>query len=263
MVSADASEKTKELWWLHGHPHSARYSNPKLNTLGVLVKHNAEDFHDRVAFMYPASDKADTVYLPVTWNQFHRITDRLAMKYGHLLRKEIADGRSNLDQPTIALLGGGTTLEYFSTQIALQKLNLRVLLLADRSLSDVVQTLIATCHAVAVVYDLRNADVVLNGVRKVPMIERLVFHDDGVLEDKIGQLRFEDNCDPWERHAFVLHSSGSTGPPKAIVHTNRSMMLIARMYRLFPDFHIENWFLLFPLYVRQIQTQYSRLHVFI
>jgi hypothetical protein len=27
------------------------------------------------------------------------------------------------------------------------------------------------------------------------------------------------------------------------------MMLIARMYRLFQDYHIENWFLLFPLSV--------------
>ncbi|MCJ1385827.1 hypothetical protein MMC17_008951 [Xylographa soralifera] len=248
MVSADAPEQTKELWWLHGHPHSARYSNPKLNTLGALVKHAADVFHDVVAFMYPASSKSDTEYLPVTWNQFHQVTDRLAVKYGHLFQNEITAALSNSKQPTVALLGGGTTLDYFCTQIALQKLNFRVLLLADRSPGDVIQTMLVKCQALAIIHDLRNAKVASNFIRKVPMIELSLQLDVVVPQNEVDVLQFEDNCDPWERHSFVLHSSGSTGPPKAIVHTNRSMLLIARMYRLFPDFHVENWFLLFPLY---------------
>ncbi|MCJ1404104.1 hypothetical protein MMC11_007329 [Xylographa trunciseda] len=248
MVSDDAAKKTKELWYLHGHPHSTRYSNPKLSTLGALVKHNGQVFHDQVAFMYPVSNKSDTTYIPVAWNQFHQVTNRLAMNYGHLLQSEITKGRSNLNQPTVALLGGGTTLEYFCTQIALQKLNLRVLLLADRSPIDVIRTLLVKCQVVVIIYDLRNAELVSKSVRGVPMIKMSLLLDDPVPENEIEGLRFDDNLDPWERHSFILHSSGSTGPPKAIVHTNRSMMLIARMYRLFPDFHIENWFLLFPLY---------------
>lgn len=60
-------------------------------------------------------------------------------------------------------------------------------------------------------------------------------------------LAFLDGEDPWECHTFIVHSSGSTGLPKPITHTNRSMMMIAQMHRLFPDFHIENWFLLSPL----------------
>ncbi|KAL8745874.1 MAG: hypothetical protein Q9184_007823 [Pyrenodesmia sp. 2 TL-2023] len=60
-------------------------------------------------------------------------------------------------------------------------------------------------------------------------------------------LRFEDKLDPWTRPSIIIHSSGSTGMPKPIIHTNRSLLLIARMYRLFPTYHIQNWYLLFIL----------------
>ncbi|MCJ1282334.1 hypothetical protein MMC26_001657 [Xylographa opegraphella] len=248
VVSAHAPEKTKELWWLHGHPHSVRYSNSRLDNLGALVKHNAEIFHDLVAFMYPATNRSNTSYLSITWDQFHQVTDCLAMEYGHLFHNEIIAALKDLKQPTVALLGGGTTLDYFCTQIAFQKLNFRVLLLADKSPSDVIQTMLVECQALAIVHDRRNAEGASSIMRSIPMIELQCRLDVVVPQSEVDFLRFEDNCDPWERHSFILHSSGSTGPPKAIVHTNRSMMLIARMYRLFPDFHIENWFLLFPLY---------------
>ncbi|KAK4966444.1 hypothetical protein LTR42_011609 [Elasticomyces elasticus] len=56
------------------------------------------------------------------------------------------------------------------------------------------------------------------------------------------------SSDPWNSHSLIIHSSGTTGLPKPIFHSHRSMMLIARMYRVLPEFAINNWYLLFPLF---------------
>lgn len=86
----------------------------------------------------------------------------------------------------------------------------------------------------------------MKGIKKLELLESLPLSS--VLEsEEVNAVKFQDFGDIWERHTFIIHSSGSTGMPKPIVHTNRSLMLIARMYRLFQEFNIENWFLLFPL----------------
>lgn len=249
MVSENAPVKTRQFWALHGHIHSERYSDPSLNSIATLVKYDAIVFKKQVAFMCPASSKSDTKYIPITWHRFHHITEVLARDYGKLLRREVANGQNSGCQPTIALLGSGTTFEYFATQIALQKLNLRTLLLADESPENVLKHLLFECHAVAIICDSKNSNIAINHLRKISMIENPLQLHKTLAEGELDSIRFEDRSDPWKRHAFILHSSGSTGMPKAIIHTNRSMMLIARSYRLFPDFHIENWYLMFPLYV--------------
>lgn len=48
------------------------------------------------------------------------------------------------------------------------------------------------------------------------------------------KLRFQDNMDPWHGSSIVVRSRRSTGVPKPINHTNRSLLLIARMYNLPP-----------------------------
>ena len=249
-VSEYASEKTKSLWALHGYPYSNRYSDPKLVSVGALIERNANVYQGETAFLYPTS-QADDSYKRLTWDQFHITTDTLARRYGNTLRSEILRGRETRTQPVVALLGGGTTIEYFATQIALLKLNLCMLLLADKNSTEATHNLLSKCNAVTVIVDVRNAAVDTHGVRKISMVEdavKLGVSEAGFEDEGIEQLRFEDGNDQWERRSFILHSSGSTGLPKPITHTNRSMMLSARMYRLYPDFHVENWFLLFPLY---------------
>ncbi|KAF4627482.1 hypothetical protein G7Y89_g10673 [Cudoniella acicularis] len=219
-----ASKRIKDLWWLHGHPHSKRYSNPKLVSLAALVRHNGVVYRGEKGFLYPQSSEASTPYDSMTWDRFDRVTDALAFSYAHQLEAEIREANISREQPTIALLGGGKSLEYFCTELALQKLG-----------------------ALAVITDFKNSGVDTNGVRKLPMIEVLPAAADSQ-HSAIDAVKFQDFGDVWERHTFIIHSSGSTGMPKPIVHTNKSMMLIARMYRLFQEFSVENWFLLFPLY---------------
>jgi hypothetical protein len=244
--SDNASKRTKELWWLHGHPHSKRYSDPKLVSLATLVRHDGHVFKGQKAFLYPASAEAMTPYKYMTWDEFDSVTETIALSYACQLRKELDEANVFQKQPTIALLGGGKTLEYFCTQLALQKLGVRVLLLAESNVLNALHHLLESCHALAVITDSKNSRTDTMGIRKLNMIDVLPQSSDSLHTD-LDAVKFQDFGDVWERHTFIIHSSGSTGMPKPIIHTNRSMMLIARMYRLFQEFDVENWFLLFPL----------------
>jgi acyl-CoA synthetase (AMP-forming)/AMP-acid ligase II len=241
-----ASKRIKDLWWLHGHPHSTRYSDPSLISLAALVGRAGQVYKGQTAFLYPVRAEATTPYQVMTWDEFDTATDQIALSYGYEFQTEIRSGNDTHKQPTIALLGAGKTLEYFCTELALQKLGLRVLLLAESNSQDGLHYLLDSCEAMAVITDLKNSGTDTKGIRKVPMID-VISLDPEMRNSNVNDIRFRDFGDVWERHTFIIHSSGSTGMPKPIIHTNRSMMLIARMYRLFQDFSIENWFLLFPL----------------
>jgi acyl-CoA synthetase (AMP-forming)/AMP-acid ligase II len=241
-----ASKRTKDLWWLHGHPHSKRYSDEKLISLSALVRHDGEVFKGRKAFLYPASSAAKSPYNSMTWNEFDTITEAIALSYAYQLLKELEEANISQKQPTVALLGGGKTLQYFCTQLALQKLGVRVLLLAESNAPNALHHLLESCHVLVVITDAKNSDADTMEIRKIDMINEFPQNQNPSHAD-LDSVKFQDFEDVWERHSFIIHSSGSTGMPKPIIHTNRSMMLIARMYRLFQEFDVENWFLLFPL----------------
>jgi acyl-CoA synthetase (AMP-forming)/AMP-acid ligase II len=244
--SAKASEGNKRLWFLHGHPHSRRYANPKLVSLAALVRHDGQVYKGRDAFLYPQSAESETQYKSMTWDDFDLVTETIASLYAEQLRNELEEANKLQKQPTIALLGGGRVLEYFCTQLALQKLGVRVLLLAESNAPRALRYLLETCNAVVVITDSKNSAVDTMGIRKLDMIDWLPRNPDLAFA-KVDTVKFQGSGDIWDRHSFILHSSGSTGMPKPVVHTNRSMMLIARMYRLFQTFEVQNWFLLFPL----------------
>jgi acyl-CoA synthetase (AMP-forming)/AMP-acid ligase II len=182
----------------------------------------------------------------MNWDEFDRITENLALLYAQSLREELEDANRTQRQPTIGLIGGGNSIEYFCTQLALMKLGVRVLLLAESNPTNALHYLLDSCDVAVVITESKNANVGMQQIRKIRMVETLT-RDAAASSAEVDSVRFQDFGDHWERHSFIIHSSGSTGLPKPIIHTNRSLMLIARMYRLFQDFEVKNWFLLFPL----------------
>ena len=210
------------------------------------MRHDGLVYKGRKAFLYPASAEPTTQYKSMNWDEFDTVTETIALSYAYQLRRELDEANVTQEQPTIALLGGGKTLEYLCTQLSLQKLGVRVLLLAESNALNALHYLLESCRALAVIVDLKNSKTDTMGIRKLDMID--CFPQSKIsIHAVLDAVKFQDFGDVWERPTFVIHSSGSTGMPKPICHTNRSMMLIARMYRLFQEFDVENWFLLFPL----------------
>lgn len=259
LPSVDAPERLKELWWLHGHPHSKRYSDESLDSLAALVRHNGKTLRGKTAFLHPIGLKPSMPYNSMTWDEFDTSTEQLAYLYGLQLKEKLEQAKIEKRQPTVAMLGQGITIHYFCTQLALQKLGCRVLLLAESNTTAAVYHLLKSCNACAVVVDERNLQADVPYILHFLMIKASSnLHDDFhkhhtattvKLAEIVKSIAFRSTGDIWDQHSFIIHSSGSTGMPKPIIHTNRSLMLIARMYRLFPEFEVSNWYLLFPLYV--------------
>ncbi|KAI4107334.1 MAG: hypothetical protein L6R37_001695 [Teloschistes peruensis] len=244
-TSEDAPEAAKKLWELHGHPYSDRYSDRSLNSIGALVKYAATTYQNRTAFLYPLSEKIDSYYALVTWEDFDRVTNTVASNYSEQLHDILSEANSTGLQPTVGLLARGTGIEFYITVVALQKLNIRTLMFFSALTPEIIQRLFDHCGALALISDREYAATPLSAARKISMIEDPFTLPTSKLNS--STLRFEDNRDPWDRHSIIIHSSGSTGVPKPKIHTNRSLLLIARMYRLFPNYHIQNWYLLFAL----------------
>ncbi|TEA18492.1 Adenylate-forming reductase Nps11 [Colletotrichum sidae] len=223
--SLKSDEKLRELWFRHGDPHSPRFSNPRLTSVASLVEHNAATQPSQPAFFHPRGDS----FRIVTWAEVHQLCCRASDYYAGQFRTQLDIANDTSQQPTFALLGTGTSIDYLITQIALNRLHVRALLLSNKNSAGTRDHLLGVCNAVAVIADEANVTTL---------------HESRYLDTLAV---FETN-DEWNLQAMIIHSSGSTGVPKPITHTNRSLCQIGRMYRLMPEYFIENWYLCFPLF---------------
>ncbi|KAK8253281.1 male sterility protein, partial [Phyllosticta capitalensis] len=250
LPSDDAPEKVKKFWNLHGHPHSKRFANPELTSIAALVQHNAQTQPTNPAFLYPASTANDSFQI-LTWQEFHGLVRSAVSIYSKILSAQIQSANESQKQPTIALLGTGHTIDYLIAQIALNQLGVRILLLSNKNAANAREHLLGVCEAVGIIADEANAAILDAKSEKENgrVIFQLVSFVDlqAKTPDETKAEGFEAD-DVWNLQSMILHSSGSTGMPKPIIHTNRSLCLIARMYRLFPSFVVENWYLCFPLF---------------
>ncbi|KAL8715819.1 MAG: hypothetical protein Q9220_000486 [cf. Caloplaca sp. 1 TL-2023] len=215
--------------------------NRALNSVQALVEYAAIVFQQQPAFFYPASEDSDSSYNSISWQTFDRLTDCVASIYCKKLMGEILKDV----QPTVALLGQGTDIEFYITLVALQKLNVKVLLPPRVFSLDFIQGLIDQCKANVLIVDSKYSKIPIIGPRRLLMIENPLTIQ---IPTKLPDIyRFEGGSDPWNHPSIIIQSSRSTETPMPVVHTNRSLLLIARTYRLFPSYHIQNWYLLFPL----------------
>ena len=205
-----------------------------------LVSYNARVRPEDVAYFVPRGDG----FAAITWRQFDHLTEHAAVQYSRAFQTDIETSLVAGSQPTVALLGGGNTFRYWVSQIALLKLGVRVLLLSDKNAETAREHLLQACNAVGIVVEQKYL-LSVQGL-DMPIVPCVLISLAWELEPAAELTRFNSK-DVWNQQALIIHSSGSTGMPKPIIHTNRSTMLIARMYRLFQSFIVENWYLCFPL----------------
>lgn len=195
-----------------------------------------------------------TAYRKVTYFELDRLVSKVAAHYAEIFVQEFASANENGAQLTIAMVGVGITFDYFITIMALLRLHVRVLLLSNKNAKVAHEHLLDQCNAIGCIADTANLHAVgtkdENGFHQE--IVPLVSIDDPVLDKvdidsiDIRDLGYQSD-DEWNLHSVIIHSSGTTGMPKPIVHTNRSITLIARHHRLFRDFYIENFQICAPL----------------
>ncbi|KAK8169260.1 male sterility protein [Phyllosticta citrichinensis] len=227
LPAEDAPERVKKFWNLHGHLHSKEFANPELTSIASLVKHNSQTQLTNPAFLFPTTTTNDPFQI-VTWHEFYGLVCSAVRIYAQILAAQIQDANRTHKQPTIALLGIGNTIDYLIAQIALNQ----------------VRHLLGVCEAMGIITDKENyaiLDAQLVSLAELESSKEKEDHD----ESKVDGFEAQD---VWNLQSMVLHSSGSTGMPKPIIHTNCSLCLIARMYRLFPTFVVDNWYLCFPLF---------------
>ncbi|KAK5136156.1 hypothetical protein LTR08_003993 [Meristemomyces frigidus] len=222
LPSLDADERLKGLWYEHGRPFSERYANPELRSLPALLGYNAKARPETIAFLHPNGAS----FKQITWKEFDLIVRSLAASYSSAFHRQLVESINNNSQPTVALLGVGHSFAYFATQLALISLGARVLLLSPSNADVARDYLLATCGATGIVVEeqllatLQDMHCAIVPLQEVPPLQSLWAIGNAAM------LKFEPD-DVWNSHA---------------------MMLIARMYRLFPEFAIDNWYLAFPLY---------------
>lgn len=219
----------------------SRYDNPNLSSLPALVSYNASKRPHDIAFLHPVGES----FTKTSWKDFDCIVGSLAASYSQAFEQQIIDGMRHSRQPTVALLGSGHTFDYFATQLALLKLGLRVILLSPGNAIVARDHLLQTCDAVGLV--VQSNLLANSGDVEMPVVIMLAAPTPLTSNERNTAFPRFEPVDVWNSHSLIIHSSGTTGLPKPIIHTHRSLMLIARMYRLFPDFAINNWYLAFPL----------------
>jgi long-subunit acyl-CoA synthetase (AMP-forming) len=139
----------------------------------------------------------------MTWGDFDSVMENLAALYAQNLREELKDANRTQRQPTVALLGGGNSMECFCTQLGLMKLGIRVLLLTKSNPTNALHHLLDSCDVSVVIIDTKNAEIEMQQVRKVKMVESLP-REFIVSSAEVDYIQFQDFGDVWERHTFIF-----------------------------------------------------------
>ncbi len=233
-----------------------RYADPAITSFSALVASGAQIHGDALAYLYPAVDGPHHLR-QVSFRQLDRLVSQAAAWYGRAFAREIAGANTAAAQPTLALIGVGITFDYFVAVLALLRLHVRVLLLSNKNSAVAHRYLLGACGAVGCIVDAHNTGILgsqedgflqspvdLVGIAELEQQQQQ--QQPLVAPTDVAALAFQTS-DPWTLPSVVIHSSGTTGMPKPIVHTHRSLCLIARHYRLYREFYYDNFQICAPL----------------
>lgn len=192
-------------------------------TLDQVIRRRAETHADLVLFSYPTNE---TDFVDYTGADLERLTRLAATKYAEAFAKLNLSGPSN----TVAIVGI-SSLEYYITFLALQRLGLTSMFISPRLADQGFEHLLRTTHCNAVVAS-GSALESMERVRKTsglplaifPMVDMAFLSNPASSEQTVLTLPAVEDGD---LQGFIIHSGGTTGLPKPVPLRSKAWLLQA------------------------------------
>ncbi|KAL7814926.1 acetyl-CoA synthetase-like protein [Trichoderma aethiopicum] len=195
----------------------------ELRTVDALVRHRAINYPGDHIVSYPRSG---IDYVDYNLQQLDVFAWRAATHYA----ESIPVRQSSKEKPRVVALLGPSNFEYLITLLALTKLGHTVLLVSTRITVEAVESLVNATSATTIIVDKKHYNTAKEVQQLVPSLELLDIVDRAAFEYPIeahGNTQLGSHLDPEiETHniVFIIHSSGSTGHPKAIYQPHKSCL---------------------------------------
>ncbi|VUC21837.1 unnamed protein product [Clonostachys rosea] len=191
-----------------------------LRTVDSLVRRRAAHHPSSHIVSYPSTG---IQFVDYTMQQLDVFAWRVAKYY----EKDIPIRVSSSEKPRVVALLGPSNLEYLVTLLALTKLGHTALLLSTRIPQPAIESLLSSTGSSVLLSDARYQDMAEKvqdsmGTEIFNIVGRSAFE---FPIEAHSDTRFDSHLDPaieTNNIAFIIHSSGSTGLPKAIYQTHKS-----------------------------------------
>ncbi|KAJ0103870.1 hypothetical protein J7T55_001240 [Diaporthe amygdali] len=186
-----------------------------LKTVDECLRRRARTDPDLPVVSYPSSG---IEYVDYTFQQL----DVFAYRVGKQLQAAIPSRTSSAEKRTVVAMLGPSNLEYLVTMMGLLKLGHTVLFLSTRISVPAIESLIKSTGAAYLIADPRYLEASLATKELVPELQVLEMPTRSNFEfpiDAVGDTQLDAALDPSieiNQIVYIIHSSGSTGLPKAI-----------------------------------------------
>ncbi|KAI0596609.1 hypothetical protein F4775DRAFT_594114 [Biscogniauxia sp. FL1348] len=199
-------------------------ADSKLRTVDDLIRKRATTHPHDVIVSYPSSG---IDFVDYTTQQLDVFAYRAAKHYEQFIPVRKSSG----EKPTVVALLGPSNLEYLVTMLALTKLGHTILFLSTRISHTAIESLMTVTGTQHILVDSRYLDIAGQSVRgdlshvKVGEIaSRSVFE---FPVEIYADTRIDYSLDheiEAHNHIYIIHSSGSTGLPKPIYQSQKSVL---------------------------------------
>ncbi|PGG97444.1 hypothetical protein AJ79_09205 [Helicocarpus griseus UAMH5409] len=203
--------------------------NQSPRTVYELIEQRVIQDPDIPLIAYPAGNRPNNIFIHYTSNDLANYSDRVARYYA----SSIDPRRNSSDREKIVALLAPSTVDYLISALALSKLGFTVLFLSTRlSDADFVNLLNATgCSEVvldrAFLERISGQRWQIPGLRVRVIADSAAYLNAAAPSDQADSNLVEQKLDPniETNHAcWIIHSSGSTGPPKPIWQTHSAIL---------------------------------------